>query len=83
MDRGEFNHADCAGTRFTYARLPYAVFSHAGLQNADFSGADLTQSILHRIKDEGTNWKGATRTLAAYTDADLAYAEDWKPPKPQ
>ena len=81
LDRAEFNSADCRGASFVYAKLPYSVFSHALLNAADFSGADLTQSFLHRISDQGTNWKGAKLKLAEYTDKDLAEAEDWKPPQ--
>ena len=80
LDRAEFNYSDCRGARFNFAKLPYSVFSHAALNIADFSGADLTQSVLHRISDQGTNWTGSIRTLAEYTDRDLAEAEDWKPP---
>jgi uncharacterized protein YjbI with pentapeptide repeats len=52
------------------------------LRGADFSGADLRQSVLHRIDDQGVNWEGANLELVARTDPDRAEAEDWQPPAP-
>jgi uncharacterized protein YjbI with pentapeptide repeats len=82
MDRAEFTAADCQGARLVRAKIPYADFSHAILRAADFSGAKLRQAVLHQADDRGTNWKGADRTLAKYTDKDRAEAEDWLPPRP-
>jgi len=53
------------------------------LKEADFSGANLLQAVMHRIDDKKTNWHGANRKNAQYTDKDLTEAEDWEPPKPE
>jgi uncharacterized protein YjbI with pentapeptide repeats len=68
---------------FHKAEIPYAEFSHAVLISANFSGANLKQSVMHRIDDRQTNWQGANLKLVDYTDEDLAAAEDWKPPLPK
>jgi len=63
--------------------MPYALLSYATLKEADFSGANLLQAVMHRIDDKKTNWHGANRKNAQYTDKDLTEAEDWEPPKPE
>ena len=74
-------HVQALEARFIKTRMGYADLSWAVLDRADFSGADLSGSILHAIHEDGTIWKSATTTRAKRTEMVLLEAETFKPKK--
>ena len=95
MEKNENSHVEIwalgggkggTGKTFVLSQLANCLASKGKrviLIDTDFGGANLKQSVLHCINDQGTNWSGANLKLVDRTDPDLAEAEDWKPPPPQ
>ena len=55
--------------------------SHASVEGADFSGADVLMANLHAIRgDKETIWAGANLAAAKPTDQGRLAAEGWLRP---
>jgi uncharacterized protein YjbI with pentapeptide repeats len=63
---------------FGDAMLVYALFDHADLELANFTGADLRQTKLHAVRDTATKFDSNVKK-AIRTDVDRLEAEAWKP----
>ncbi len=81
LEGADLSLSDLEGAAILKGDLRFAILRHANLSGADLRGADLTEAVTHRIRDTGTKWEQANRNKIHGTDASLAAAEDWRPPR--
>jgi hypothetical protein len=76
LEQSIWQGACCAEASFRNSNLTYADFSHAELGGADFSGARMFRTRLHRVSDRGAKYP-LLRAGALGDDEALAEAEGW------
>ena len=77
-----WTEAELTGANFSQADLQYADMSYTILDRATFAGANLLRTNLHGVLEQGTQWRGANRSLARGTDEDRFRGERGFQPPP-